>query len=107
MSINIQLLQTIYNKLILNTFRRLVRFRWYQKVDASQPPVQWAIDAVYVGPRCPDDCGGHGSCVKRSGSRHQCVCDKNYQGSYFICKNIIFYFTYKVQWSVIIFRKLQ
>ncbi|XP_005995356.1 reelin isoform X2 [Latimeria chalumnae] len=48
-----------------------VRFRFYQKYSN----VQWAIDNFYIGPACPDNCGGHGDCLKQ-----QCICDPGFAG---------------------------
>ncbi|XP_023681705.2 reelin isoform X1 [Paramormyrops kingsleyae] len=54
-----------------------VRFRWYQGfyVGGAAPPT-WALDNVYIGPRCQDMCGGHGACVGAA----RCTCDLGYSG---------------------------
>ncbi|XP_051890268.1 reelin isoform X1 [Pristis pectinata] len=49
-----------------------VRFRFYQKYS----DIQWAIDNFYVGPACPNNCGGHGDCLNK-----QCFCDPGFSGS--------------------------
>ncbi|XP_041109989.1 reelin-like isoform X1 [Polyodon spathula] len=48
-----------------------VRFRFYQKYSNTQ----WAIDSFYIGPACPDNCGGHGDCLKE-----RCLCDPGFSG---------------------------
>ncbi|XP_043944459.1 reelin isoform X3 [Protopterus annectens] len=48
-----------------------VRFRFYQMYS----DIHWAIDNFYIGPSCPDNCGGHGDCLKE-----QCVCDPGFSG---------------------------
>ncbi|XP_039625794.1 reelin isoform X1 [Polypterus senegalus] len=48
-----------------------VRFRFYQKFS----DVQWAIDNFYIGPACPDNCGGQGDCLM-----NRCLCDPGYSG---------------------------
>ncbi|XP_022095907.1 reelin-like [Acanthaster planci] len=54
-----------------------VRFRWYQGFYRSHDqPRPWALDNVYIGPLCPELCGGHGACV----DGHQCRCDQGYGG---------------------------
>ncbi|MGH0176929.1 UNVERIFIED_CONTAM: hypothetical protein FKN15_006968 [Acipenser sinensis] len=36
---------------------------------------RWAIDSFYIGPACPDNCGGHGDCLKE-----RCLCDPGFSG---------------------------
>ncbi|XP_071486224.1 reelin-like [Diadema antillarum] len=54
-----------------------VRFRWYQGLyGAADAPKQWGLDGVYIGPRCPLNCNGHGTCVDGV----SCRCDPGYGG---------------------------
>uniref|UniRef100_W5NEI9 Reelin n=1 Tax=Lepisosteus oculatus TaxID=7918 RepID=W5NEI9_LEPOC len=48
-----------------------VRFRFYQQHSDAQ----WAIDNFYIGPPCPDHCGGHGDCLQQ-----RCLCDPGFSG---------------------------
>ena len=60
---------------------RSARFRWYSNyfhVDHALMHVpQWAIDNVYIGQQCPENCHGHGKCV---GAATACLCDHGYEG---------------------------
>ncbi|XP_077982491.1 reelin-like [Glandiceps talaboti] len=54
-----------------------VRFRWYQGVyKPSETSIPWAIDNIYIGPKCPDNCNGHGICL----ANQKCQCDVGYTG---------------------------
>ncbi|XP_041459310.1 reelin-like [Lytechinus variegatus] len=56
-----------------------VRFRWYQGFFTAQDnPKQWAIDGIYIGPGCPFNCNGHGSCD----NGFMCQCDPGYGGQF-------------------------
>ncbi|CAH1782623.1 unnamed protein product [Owenia fusiformis] len=53
------------------------RFRWYQgnyKYTDFAP--EWAIDNLYIGMKCMDNCNGHGTCVNGM----LCQCDDGYSG---------------------------
>ncbi|XP_070558262.1 reelin-like isoform X2 [Ptychodera flava] len=55
-----------------------VRFRWYQGVyGRTETSIPWAIDNVYIGPKCPDNCNGHGWCQ----ANQLCQCDFGYTGA--------------------------
>ncbi|XP_038061332.1 reelin-like [Patiria miniata] len=55
----------------------IARFRWYQGFYRSHDqPRPWALDNVYIGPLCPELCGGHGACM----DGNQCRCDRGYGG---------------------------
>ncbi|XP_074645991.1 reelin-like [Tubulanus polymorphus] len=59
----------------------LMRFRWYQgfftrsELRSGLVP-QWAIDNVYIGTACSENCYGHGTCI----NGQHCKCDKGYSG---------------------------
>ncbi|XP_060065663.1 reelin-like [Ylistrum balloti] len=54
-----------------------LRFRWYQGFipDEDYGP-EWAIDNVFIGMACMDNCLGHGECSNTM----MCTCDQGYQG---------------------------
>ncbi|XP_021361182.1 reelin-like [Mizuhopecten yessoensis] len=54
-----------------------LRFRWYQGFvpDEDFGP-EWAIDNVFIGMACMDNCLGHGECSNTM----MCTCDPGYQG---------------------------
>lgn len=59
-----------------------VRFRWYQGFYADDfeaaSAVPWALDDVYIGPACEQQCNGHGICVDEG---ERCLCDEGYGGA--------------------------
>lgn len=54
-----------------------IRFRWTQGhiLQFDHAP-EWAIDNVFIGMMCFDNCNGHGSC----GPSMECECDRGYGG---------------------------
>ncbi|XP_071817155.1 reelin-like isoform X2 [Apostichopus japonicus] len=54
-----------------------IRFRWYQgNFTSTMRPPSWALDDVYIGPSCPNNCYGHGTCLRGI----HCICDPGYSG---------------------------
>ena len=51
------------------------RFRWVQQDPSSAELPDWAIDDVFIGEACPQQCHGRGDCV-----HGKCVCDPTYVG---------------------------
>ncbi|XP_065573688.1 reelin-like isoform X3 [Artemia franciscana] len=55
----------------------LLRFRWIQEASVqSGIPVAWALDNIYIGYSCNEDCNGHGLCSLQG----KCYCDEGYTG---------------------------
>ncbi|CAG5116142.1 unnamed protein product, partial [Candidula unifasciata] len=55
-----------------------LRFRWYQgKIPDTDFGPEWALDNVYIGMACPDNCNGHGYCL----GGVLCQCDPGYTGA--------------------------
>ena len=62
------------------------RFRWVQQDPSNAELPDWAIDDVYIGEACPQQCHGRGDCV-----HGKCVCDPTYVGE-LVCIKIYSFF---------------
>ncbi|KAK2176997.1 hypothetical protein NP493_626g01025 [Ridgeia piscesae] len=59
----------------LKVFSSTTRFRWVQQDPNDSEIPDWAIDDIYIGEACPQQCQGRGDCV-----HGKCVCDPSYVG---------------------------
>lgn len=82
LSWNLLIMSLVQNHSFLFPFCRLdvyrtIQFRWYQGYfSSSMPPPFWALDNVYIGPSCPENCHGHGTCLRGI----HCTCDPGHWG---------------------------
>jgi reelin len=80
-----------YSSFLFKQWRRLVvllpflaisnntEIRWRQSSSATG--IEWAIDNIYIGVRCPRFCNGHGHCTKPNGQYQGLVCGGNSDGN--------------------------
>ncbi|XP_077972003.1 reelin-like isoform X1 [Styela clava] len=61
-----------------------VRLRLWQHVPVNLTsdnlPPTWAVRYIHIGPSCPVQCSGHGTCTIGFDSEQMCICDPGFIG---------------------------